>query len=103
MRPRVGCRNLVSRLKQVVLPAPFRPRRSVLAHVPAKWTPEHAPCVRHGHGYHRPATPTIRRKDGGDGRSERGLRGLKSGPPGGGGTGRAGASDRRGGWKGGAR
>src|SRR6185503_8279880 len=25
MRPRVGCRNLVSRLKQVVLPAPFGP------------------------------------------------------------------------------
>src|ERR1051325_1317859 len=25
MRPRVGCRNLVRRLKQVVLPAPFGP------------------------------------------------------------------------------
>src|SRR5947207_10920905 len=25
MRPRVGCRNLVSKLKQVVLPAPFGP------------------------------------------------------------------------------
>src|SRR5579871_734222 len=25
MRPRVGCRNFVSRLKQVVLPAPFGP------------------------------------------------------------------------------